>query len=139
MSAKGVVSALPVVSAISTENENSNEFKTPLHFARSSPRLGTPVNTLLGKTSDSLQNAETPVQTPEAHRNNPANSTPVRENDGTFTPTIKDRSESEEKNVEPVPAFVLCDLANKVLDIANRRGWLPAVSSTDSPRKVVVG
>ena len=138
MSAKGIVSALPVVSAINVENESSNEFKTPLHFARNSPRLGTSVSSLLSKTSDSGPSVETLVQTPEIHSHSSSETPPPKDNDSAFTPTTREHSEAEKKSHEPVPAAVLCDLANQVLKTATQHGWIPAVLTTDSPRKILV-
>lgn len=133
ISAKGVVSALPVVSGISTENPATNEFKTPLYFVKNSPRISTPNTTLLDKFNTPSDSLNTPVQTPEIHNSSPADKTPSRDNDdGDFTPTARERSEETKKRTEQSPSTLLCDLANKVLKIAQRFGW---VINGGSPRK----
>ena len=127
VTAKGVVSALPVVASISKE-DGGTEFKTPLHF-RNSPRLGTPISGLL-KTVDSVAVVKTPIQSPEPSSRSPADDTPSRGSDSDSTPTTRSRDETGKK--EP-PSAVLCDLANNVLNIARQNGWLLL---GESPRKL---
>ena len=122
------------MSAIATNNSNSNEFKTPLYFIKNSPRVGTPKITLLDKVAAPSDSLNTPDDTPEIHILSPADKTPSRDGEGEVTPTSRERNDDSNKDFEVLPSTMLCDLASKVLKAAQKFGW---IVNGESPRKGV--
>ncbi|XP_076806470.1 protein saal1-like [Clavelina lepadiformis] len=124
LAAKGVMSALTVMSSGNSSDINSSEFKTPLYASKNSPRISTP---LLGSgfkankiTPES--DGETPVQTPEIGKTSPYVKTPSRGEVDGLSPTTRERERDEQADNRS-PAIILCDLARQLLANASQREW----------------